>query len=473
MKTSSICLHGALFLLSACGYIGYETPRGLPSGGMTPGDDAASNTALAAAANIGVGDGHWGPLVLSSAQTVVNAYSPLSAETPAGSTSIEVQGNVSTFRVQQGDLVMLWQSTGWPSNAAASGNAGPLSLATYNVGHWEWQRVRSTSPGRIELQSGTIHAYAASGAQVILVPEYSRVEVATGASIAAQPWNGVTGGIVVFLAAEEIQLEGTIAASGAGFRGGRGSAGQDFSCSGLDDIRSGFKGEGVVLESFAATARGRGNVGNGGGGGSCWGAGGGGGAHAAAGGKGGRTPSVDGSRDAGGLGGSPLSYALPQRLSMGGAGGSGHTQFEGVEVAGGEGGGIVFLRTPVLRGLGSVDASGGEGRTVISELAVGPGGGGGGGAGGVVLIQATQSLAIAALRARGGGGGSTSFSNDSFGPGGGGGGGIVHLESSSIAASVDVAGGGSGSAEREDTGQTSNRNASVGDPGRSEQLPGS
>ncbi len=72
----------------------------------------------------------------------------------------------------------------------------------------------------MSLSAPLTHAYAAQVSQVIRVPEYTRVHVQKGASLRAEPWDGRTGGVLVFLATETLHNDGEISATGAGFRGG-------------------------------------------------------------------------------------------------------------------------------------------------------------------------------------------------------------------------------------------------------------
>ena len=117
------------------------------------------------------------------------------------------------------------------------------------------------------------------------------------------------------------------------------------------------------------------------------------------------------------------------RLIMGGAGGRGSS--DSGSLAGGAGGGIVFLQTGSLVGGGTVRANGGAGLTPTSGVHSGSGGG----AGGQIRVIDTGSIATG-LKVTADGGAAGRPSGSLFGsgaPGGGGGAGGVWLEIPSAA----------------------------------------
>ena len=61
----------------------------------------------------------------------------------------------------------------------------------------------------------------ASRAQVLWVPQYQNLTIASGVTIAPAPWDGTTGGILAVLVAGQTTINGTVTADGRGFRGSR------------------------------------------------------------------------------------------------------------------------------------------------------------------------------------------------------------------------------------------------------------
>ncbi|MCY1021801.1 adventurous gliding motility protein AgmC [Pyxidicoccus sp. MSG2] len=334
-----------------------------------------------------------------------------------------------------------------------------INLDNNPVGRWELAEIHSYTPtgGLLELTAPLKYTYVAGKTQVISLPEYEDVEVATGAAIEALAWNGVNGGVVAFLASDLVDLQGTgkISVDGAGFRGGsfdRYTGAATIGCTAEDEDDTqgssaggllGEKGEGLEPTRYTNDARGRLNFTNGGGGGVCARSGGGGGGNGGQGGNGGR--SVDGNREVGGLGGASLTYSALDHLTMGGGGGSGQgTDNTSGQSHGGKGGGIIFFRAKEVTGSGKISALG------LPGANGGPDGGGGGGAGGTISMRLTQKCADVGLQANGGGGGSVSTVDNPSGtrapgPGGGGGGGRVLLQATQgSTCSISVSAGAAG-----------------------------
>ncbi|MBM7113239.1 adventurous gliding motility protein AgmC [Archangium primigenium] len=376
----------------------------------------------------GVGSGRSGPLAVTTANTVINAYAPVTAALARNATAISVGTCVGDPCFADGDLVLVYQATGLVP-APESGKEDPIDLTGSAAGRWELARLKSVSPAaaptRLELAAPLVNAFAANVTQVIRVPEYTSVSIPAGRSLTASAWNGSTGGVVAFLAQNEVNNQGTITVDSQGFRGGQFSAGDGArGCSELDEPAPGGaqKGEGLGGPArYGAAFAGRGNVANGAGGAVCYRSGGGGGGNGGAGGHGGRsdgaldpgsTPGAG--RDVGGLGGTALRIPALTHFTFGGGGGAGH----GLSSVGpaGSGGGIVFFRANQLSGAGSITALGGAVGTF-------PEGGSGGGAGGSIHARIVRSAVCGAVYANGGIGGTSSSAR--VGPGGGGGGGQV------------------------------------------------
>ncbi|HEX5750797.1 MAG TPA: Ig-like domain-containing protein [Archangium sp.] len=381
-----------------------------------------SSAALAEADTVGVGTGRNLALSVDAPNTVINSYAPVTAALAAGSTSIPIgtcTGNVTCFTA--GDLVLVHQTTSLVK--AATPEPVDITTASEGVARWEFARLaEGTTTATLELTAPLVRQYAANVTQVIRVPEYTNVTIASTGIITAPAWDGSTGGIVAFLANATVNNNGVITASALGFRGGQyvndatGASG----CAGTTALdqpapSGAQKGEGIVNTRYGTTQTGRGNVANGAGGGVCVKSGGGGGGHGGVGGQGGR--SSDGGRDVGGLGGAALTYEPLTQWAFGGGGGAGHGT-NGTGVPGGRGGGAIFIRAGQLTGSsGTLSASGG------SASASNLDGGSGGGAGGSIYLRVIRTADCGALLATGGIGGNVNTLR--VGPGGGGGGGRV------------------------------------------------
>ncbi|NPC68618.1 OmpA family protein [Corallococcus exiguus] len=409
------------------------------------------------------------PLTVTAANTVINTYTRLTATAPVGQTFVNVT-DTTGFAV--GNLVMIYQSTGF-TGTVTSGATGPFDFNANAVGNWQFVRVTALTATRLTFTGTPLTAVFTGGpdsnattrrtaAQAIRVPEYTNVTINAGASIVAKPWSNDgdyidnLGGIVVFFATGTVTNNGTISASGAGFRGGEEFNGEGDNCPATDlDVAhplGAIKGESLVPARYkqdevypapAGTA-GRGNILHGGGGGVCHNSGGGGGGNGGEGGIGGRTWSGDNdgqspSRPVGGLGGGRLTFSPATRLLFGGGGGAGHSNDQ-EGGGGGDAGGVVFIRGLTLAGNGSITSNGAAGEDSVNDAA------GGGGAGGTLSLNFTGALSCGSgtLSANGGKGGDSHF-EEPHGTGGGGGGGNIFLRGTSVSCTnVSVAGGVAG-----------------------------
>ncbi len=333
--------------------------------------------------------------------------------------------------------------------------------------------------------------------QVIRVPQYASITL-PGGTLTPPAWNGGTGGIWVIDVTGTLNMNGTtIDASSSGFRGGGGIesgvlsgvgsvyyATPTLSVTAGSNNGGGFKGEGIAgtpryvrnaaNPPYSFTDLGvsgypssrdmaRGAPGNAGGGGTQHNAAGGGGSNSGLGGRGGNSYATysttdtggcvafgggffgcggDGARAVGGLGGGTLTASI-SRILLGGGGGAGDSNNSAdnagtAQNAGGNGGGIVFVRANLITGAGSLLANGQAG------LPGGRDGAGGGGAGGTVLVATNTTNPNLTIQANGGAGGNSGLplrAGETQGPGGGGGGGAVILSTGTTPASVSFAGG--------------------------------
>jgi uncharacterized repeat protein (TIGR01451 family) len=222
-----------------------------------------------------------GALTVSAAGTVVNLYTPLvsgNSRTIVVS-SIAALENAALGNVSAGSVLLIYQATGATINTS---NASPAP-ATYGggtygtvsalggAGNYEFVTVVSVSGNTITLSGscpGLLHTY--TNAQVIRVPQYSSVTVASGGSITGPAWNGSTGGVIAMNVSGALTLNntsGSIVASGLGFRGGNGYGNSGASAaSGTITTVNGyvFSGEtGDNLASALAAEKGEGVAGGG------------------------------------------------------------------------------------------------------------------------------------------------------------------------------------------------------------------
>jgi hypothetical protein len=369
---------------------------------------------------VGLGSGRDGALVAVPDQ-VINVYSPLTAAVSPGATTVTVE-DASAF--VEGELLLLYQVQ---AGSFVTGDGGDVDLTVGDAGRYEFVRITAISGNDLDIIPPTSHGYLDQGAQAVKVPEYTTVTLDATASLRALPWDGRSGGVLAFLAQEEISNEGLIDASARGFRGGAVSndiCASPCNCGNdsrpVDDLscNSGRRGEGIGL---AAVDCGTGNRANGGGGGGLINAGGAGGGNGGAGSVGGNAWCSG--NIAGGYPSSRLLGSLTERLSLGGGGGGGQ-QNNGVGTGGGNGGGLILIRGESLSGAGSIRANGAAAPQPAND------GSGGGGAGGSILIQLSGDAVCGQVQADGGNG--RSF--DQHGGGGGGGGGRVLLQAADASA---------------------------------------
>ena len=495
--------------------------------GTTPTDPNSSNDTDTVVTSVQplscATPGHDG--AVTSLTGIVNTYFP-----PANATESIVAGSAtatialgaanaggSQTAIAKGDLLLIIQTQGASienDNGSDYGdgvNGDPAYGATnYNaVGSYEFFTAGSAvakTGGTLTVvgagaNGGLLNAYTnaaatatqgASTFQVIRVPQYSSATLGSG--LAALPWTGAVGGVLVLDVANQLQLNSaTIALDSAGFRGGGGrNLAGNSTTNATDYVTSstlnvnGAKGEGVAgtpayiaplnfTATTTATATGqandgypsgsmaRGAPGNAGGGGTDGdpkandeNSGGGGGANGGLGGNGGFA------WQSAGIGGGFGGFAFPATISsivMGGGAGAGTTNdgsyyipstgtggadcgasCTGIYSSGAPGGGIAIIRAGYVTGTGTITANGGN------ALAPENDGGGGGGAGGSILVMSNAgTLSGLTVAANGGNGGNTwetntpgAFPGNRHGPGGGGGGGVIFLSSTPASATVSA-----------------------------------
>lgn len=272
----------------------------------------------------------------------------------ADSTTLTADTDATPFSVN--DVVLIHQSRGT------------------GVGQWEINRVSAVGSDEYTMQVALKYTYTDSGAsqaQVIKIPMYSSVNVASG-TWTITDWAGDTGGILPIACNSTFSHGGTITGSEKGFVGGVAVTGT---------FQAGKQGEGTVGAGGTASADANGTGGGGGpaGDGSYEGSGGGGGGHSSSGGGHSSDPFAGYAVTGGTTGGS----ADGTTIVFGGAGGSGGTRNNSATSGtGGDSGAIIMLFVKTLTSLNSVTNNGGNG-TDSNENQTG---GGGGGAGGHFLL---------------------------------------------------------------------------------------
>lgn len=451
-----------------------------------------------------------GDYTVTAANTVLNRYTALAANVSAGATSFQV-ANVSALDspipqlgpLAPGDLLMLIQMQGASINSTDSVNYGSVT-ALNGAGNYELVTV-----GSIDIFTNTItingegcitglrKSYTTNGrTQVIRVPQFQNLTINTGASIVAPAWNGTLGGVVALQVSRFLTINGSISATGLGFRGG--ALDNSSNIPGTAIYRStnagdgAEKGEGIAGDpsSYPNGRYGRGAPANAGGGGNAHNSGGGGGANgnngntwtgqgvmpntpasawaldpgyiaaggftnSSGGGRGGYTYSAnnrdatstgpgntlwggDNRQERGGLGGRPVNNDPAGTLFMGGGGGAGDAN-NSAGGAGGNGGGIIWLQAGTISGTGSITSNGNSGSNTTGGGNDAPGGGGAGG----TIVVSSFALAGVTITANGGTGGNQIISsNEAEGPGGGGGGGYIAIRTGSPSRSANGGVGG-------------------------------
>lgn len=324
-------------------------------------------------------------------------------------------------------LTISSDTTEAPIDSACTGTINTTSLSATNASFASGQKIlihQTRGTGAGNYQRNEIASYTAgtitlvnslnvnyvSGAQVRVLKQYSAVTIDATKTYTAKAWNGTVGGILAWLCNGTTTINGTVTASGKGFRGGVGEVGT---------VTSGvtaLSGEGTAGASVRqVTANG-----NGGGGGynyngvniSNYGGGG----------AGNGTAGTNGSNnqgwplDIGGRGGATAGASDLSTIVFGGGGGAGiYGGAGGTEVGdtGGAGGGIAYISSVTLTmgASSSVVATGGNAvRTASSNRAANAAGG----AGGSILFN-VQTATLGTLLVTSGAGTTTT---GSVGPGG-------------------------------------------------------
>ncbi len=383
---------------------------------------------------------------------IINDYTPVLAFNPC--TNLVTVADAGAFKT--GDTVLMIQMQGAiidSNNTAAFGGVTDYK----NAGNYTFNFVKGKSGNIIELKNTITRGFDVPNGkvQLIRVPYFNTANITS--TLTCLPWDGAKGGVLVFNARDNVQLNANIDVSGKGFRGGNSAntGSQVLSCMQNNyfypapSTIAAAKGEGIALIS-TGKSYGKGALANGGGGGLGHNSGGGGGSNATSGGFGGYQLEACGNApfDNRGIGGKPLLYSNAQnKIFMGGGGGSGHVDnIGGSAMQGGNGGGIVIIQTTNMSSAGyAILSKGGDAPQCTSPaFANCHDAGGGGGGGGAILINAATYANTLQLNVAGGKGGDISIFNIAagagrIGPGGGGGAGVTWLNAPSKPANVTPA----------------------------------
>ncbi len=381
--------------------------------------------------------GKHGNLTVVSTNTRVNEFTTLIANASVGNTTISVAGSALntnsrfTSTLQVGDLIMIIQMQGAiiKTFAVVGGQDSTYGeiLNYNNAGNYEFAQVYAIpNATSIVVDCGLKNNYLVTGkSQIVRVPRYNTLAVNAAGELTTDVWNGTTAGVLAVEVNGTTTINGTVTATGLGFRGGAAANNSNYGGLRFVDLggganEGGLKGESIAgsVTDYSLTYGGpyaMGAPANGGGGGNCHNGGGGGGANAgnvsgwfgygvinpaynvaynlewagraaivsSGGGRGGYSFSSanlnpltiapglvawsgDNRRKNGGFGGRPLDYSTG-KIFLGGGGGAGHVNdlnASNTGGTGGNGGGLIFLQVyNNISGTGIIVSDGSNGVT--------------------------------------------------------------------------------------------------------------
>jgi gliding motility-associated-like protein len=247
--------------------------------------------------------GVHGPRTVTALNTVVNEYTTLTASAFVGATTLTV-GNSSlnangrfASNLVPGDMIMIMHMQGIDMyNPIGIADTAYGRINNYFFcGNYEFCQVLTVpNATTITIDCGLSKDYFLNGgvikAQVVRVPRYTSLTVNAGASLVCDDWNGTIGGVLMVEVDGNVVVNGSIDATGRGYRGGVLGADNNTSFGVADvqstlDTKGADKGEGVAgyQNEYNTTYAGRycrGAAMNAGGGGNAHNGGGGGGANA-------------------------------------------------------------------------------------------------------------------------------------------------------------------------------------------------
>jgi hypothetical protein len=286
---------------------------GFQEGYGTTAHDSTSNAntgVMQGTFTVATGDGSDGAKTVTGTDSSSFTYIALNALSGLGQTNADRIEVGSTTGVAAGDDVLVIQMTGT------------------GQGNWETCDVQSiVTNDYIDCAANLTNLYQATGAQVVVMPQWTNVTVQSGGTLTTSAWNGTTGGIIAFRATGtvDVQSGGSINANALGFSsGGPGAGGGSGGGGGGAERGGGGGGGGGQGGSYASAAT----------------------TPAGGGGGGGGLELATGNASTGGAGGSGVTSAVGGNGTSGGAsdqaggaGGGGGTSGSGGSAGSGAGGG--------------------------------------------------------------------------------------------------------------------------------------
>ena len=384
---------------------------------------------------------------LAGKSSIINDYTPVLSLDSCKNYLVVEDAN----KYNAGDTVLIIQMKGAAIDSSNTANFGTVTDYK-NAGNYELNYVKSKAGNVIELKNELSRQYniPTGKVQLIRVPYFK--DIILSDTLTCLPWDGNKGGVLVLNVADNITMNADINVSGKGFKGGLSKnpfsntlscAKNDFSYPGTSII-SAEKGE-SVHEAGLQNTYGKGANANGGGGGNGHNSGGGGGSNSGSGGLGGYQLEACGNSpfDNRGIGGKPLEINNSiNKIFLGGGGGSGHTDnINGIDMNGGNGGGIAIIISNSLTNNGhKIISNGTDAQTCNNNTNICHDGSGGGGAAGSVLMQSNSYINNLTVETKGGNGGNlviyNLFGAGRIGPGGGGGGGAIWLSQNALPSTI-------------------------------------
>ena len=152
----------------------------------------------------------------STISGVINLYTPVSAIDSLGCNAAIVVSNTLGFTA--GDRVLIIQMKGASIDTTNTPGFGSI-IDLGNAGNYEFANIVNINGDTIILARKLNRTYTISGlVQLIKAPQYTDVDIV--GALTAEPWNGATGGVLVFEATGTVTMNANIDVSGLGFRGG-------------------------------------------------------------------------------------------------------------------------------------------------------------------------------------------------------------------------------------------------------------
>jgi large repetitive protein len=169
--------------------------------------------------------GKSGVGTISTTNVDVNTRTYLTNNVNSGTTTLTVansnlNGSVFSGNLASGDLIMIIQMQGASINTSNNSSYGSVTNLN-SSGLYEIRCVASVpNSTTINVSVPLTNSYSASGkTQIIRVPRYTNFTLNASASIFPAAWNGNSGGVTVIEVGNNALINGTINATGRGFRG--------------------------------------------------------------------------------------------------------------------------------------------------------------------------------------------------------------------------------------------------------------